>query len=181
MLKLLICALLLSIAAPLTLADQIYKHVDEDGNVTYSDEPQHQEAQKIELKPINTAPAIEIKPTEAPKQVVLEAEPDIKYDLRIATPKPEQRFGPKDKMLSVVMLTNHQLEENHFFQVYLDGQAYEGSTKSNNVNIQLNLPLRGQHTLYAAIVDGAGVHLEQCPPVTFFVIRPKATPRVTPY
>ena len=37
-----------------TMARPIYKHVDEQGNVSYSDSPQSQDARPMELPPINT-------------------------------------------------------------------------------------------------------------------------------
>ena len=40
---------------------EIYKHADEYGNITYSDEPPTPKAKPIKLKPLNTAPAIEIR------------------------------------------------------------------------------------------------------------------------
>lgn len=51
-----------------SLAD-IYKHVDEYGNISYSDEPPTPKAKPIKLKPLNTAPAIEIRSQQAPTQV----------------------------------------------------------------------------------------------------------------
>lgn len=176
-----VTASLITVAAS---AQTIYKSVDEYGNVTYSDEPPaNATAEKLELKPLNTTPAITPAPTPSPPLVSPAPSPSPEpeatrppkqasgYGLRLVTPKSEQRFGPAEKTLTVVMLTQRKLEPGLRFQVYIDGKVQE-TTDSNNVSIALSKALQGRRSVSAAVVDGAGNVIERTEERTIFVIRP---------
>ncbi|ACR12279.1 conserved hypothetical protein [Teredinibacter turnerae T7901] len=177
-----VTACLITVAAS---AQTIYKSVDQYGNVTYSDEPPtNATAEKLELKPLNTTPAITPAPAPSPPLVSPapspSPEPDATtsppkqasgYGLRLVTPKSEQRFGPAEKALTVVMLTQRKLEPGLRFEVYIDGKVQE-TTDSNNVSIALSKALQGRRSVSAAVVDGAGNVIERTEERTIFVIRP---------
>ncbi|WP_028876554.1 DUF4124 domain-containing protein [Teredinibacter turnerae] len=177
-----VTASLITVAAN---AQTIYKSVDQYGNVTYSDEPPaNATAEKLELKPLNTTPAITPAPAPSPPLVSPapspSPEPDATtsppkqasgYGLRLVTPKSEQRFGPAEKTLTVVMLTQRKLEPGLRFEVYIDGKVQE-TTDSNNVSIALSKALQGRRSVSAAVVDGAGNVIERTEERTIFVIRP---------
>ncbi|WP_018277397.1 DUF4124 domain-containing protein [Teredinibacter turnerae] len=174
-----VTASLITVAAS---AQTIYKSVDQYGNVTYSDEPPaNATAEKLELKPLNTTPAITPAPTPNPPLVSPSPSPEPEatsppkqasgYGLRLVTPKSEQRFGPAEKTLTVVMLTQRKLEPGLRFQVYIDGKVRE-TTDSNNVSIALSKALQGRRSVSAAVVDGAGNVIERTEERTIFVIRP---------
>ncbi|WP_028886564.1 DUF4124 domain-containing protein [Teredinibacter turnerae] len=176
-----VTASLITVAAS---AQTIYKSVDQYGNVTYSDEPPaNATAEKLELKPLNTTPAITPAPTPNPPLVSPAPSPSPEpeatrppkqasgYGLRLVTPKSEQRFGPAEKTLTVVMLTQRKLEPGLRFQVYIDGKVQE-TTDSNNVSIALSKALQGRRSVSAAVVDGAGNVIERTEERTIFVIRP---------
>jgi len=165
-------------------ADKIYKHVDEYGNITYSDEPQSANAEKVILRPINTTPPIEIKAEEASPPTATK-EPEVNegpapYKLRIASPKDEYQVGPAEQILSVALLTNRKLDNNHFFQLYIDGQPYEQPSKSNNININVRRNLQGRRLITASIVDDNQTVIDSTPAITIYVIRPPVRPRATP-
>lgn len=65
-------ALLLTASAPIN-AEVMYKHVDEQGRVTYSNTP-IKGGKKVDLPPLSTLPTPKAAPKPAPKA---EAEPDI--------------------------------------------------------------------------------------------------------
>lgn len=176
-----VTACLITVAAS---AQTIYKSVDQYGNVTYSDEPPtNATAEKLELKPLNTTPAITPAPAPSSPPVSPAPSPSPEpeatsppkqasgYGLRLVTPKSEQRFGPADKTLTVVMLTQRKLEPGLRFQVYIDGKEQE-TTDSNNVSIALTKALQGRRSVSAAVVDGAGNVIERTAERTIFVIRP---------
>lgn len=180
MIKLPLCLFALLFAGT-CVAQQIYKSVDEYGNVTYSDEPPDKNAKALQLKPLNTAPPIEPRPTPtaapatpAPKVGQTTPTPGptaINYRLRMVNPKPDQRFGPADRVLTVMLLTDHKLEQGHQFQVFIDDQP-QPATDSNNVNIALTKALQGRRQVSAAIVDGAGEIITQTKQTRIYVIRP---------
>jgi len=164
-------------------ADQIYKHVDQYGNVTYSDEPPTSSAQALELKPLNTTPATRAKPTpSAQPSLAPEPTPETAthYNLRMMSPKSDSRFGPAEKSLTVILLTNRKLQENHFFQVSIDGKVHGAATKSNSVNIELTRSLQGRRAFSAAIVDDSNSVIESTPTNTAYIIRPPIKPKLPP-
>ncbi|WP_018416340.1 DUF4124 domain-containing protein [Teredinibacter turnerae] len=174
-----VTASLITVAAN---AQTIYKSVDQYGNVTYSDEPPaNATAEKLELKPLNTTPAITPAPAPSPPLVSPAPSPEPEatsppkqasgYGLRLVTPKSEQRFGPAEKTLTVVMLTQRKLEPGLRFEVYIDGKVQQ-TTDSNNVSIALSKALQGRRSVSAAVVDGAGNVIERTEERTIFVIRP---------
>ncbi len=169
-----VLAFLLLIASPFSLAEKVYKHVDKDGNVSYSDEPPSEDAEKIDVPTINTVPAIEIpvaETVEASPEAAVEPEA-LPYNLRIASPKDEYQVGPAEQIVSVLLLTDRNLDENHFFQLYIDGEVYEQPSKSNNININVRRSLQGRRLITAAVVDQQGISYDNTPAVSIQVIRP---------
>lgn len=176
--------LLLALSQASTVyADKIYKHVDEYGNVTYSDDAPSQDAEKLKLKPLNTTPPIEVRATPAKKSDVdTQAEtPAVKpYKLRIASPTNDYQVGPAEQVLSVVLMTQRPLDDDHYFQLAINGEAYEKATKSNSINVNITRSLQGRRQLTATIVDAQGLTQDSTPAITIYVIRPPVSPRKTP-
>jgi len=180
-------ALLLTLSCLLMLpcwADQIYRHVDEEGNVKFSDSPPSEQAEKVQLKTTNTVPPIEIteeeeKPTATP-EALAEPEGPPPYNLRIAQPKDEYQVGPAEQILSVLLLTDRNLDDNHYFSLSIDGEAYGEASKSNNININVRRSLQGRRLITASIVDDDGVVIDSTPAITIYVIRPPVRPKPAP-
>lgn len=163
-------------------ANKIYKHVDDYGNVTYTDDPPSQDAEKLKLKPLNTTPPVKVRATPEKKQEAdtQEASAVKPYKLRIATPANDYQVGPSEQILSVVLMTQRPLEDNHFFQLSINGERYEQATKSNNINVNITRSLQGRRLLTAAIVNNQGLTIDSTPAITIYVIRPPVPPRKTP-
>ncbi len=101
----LIGTLLLSLASP-TLGQTIYKSVDENGNVSYSDRPpEGGRSESAEtLPPVNTLP--EQKPTRSYPNSAREETDDeatIDYTLSLASPAPESSVPPGQRDLPIVL------------------------------------------------------------------------------
>lgn len=174
---------LLGSVAMMADSETIYRHVDRYGNVTYSDEPPATggAAEEIKLKPVNTAPPVEVRATPDPTpelEAVSEPEP---YNLRIADPKDGQQIGPAIQIVSVLLLTDRNLDDGLLFQLSIDGKPYEEPTRSNNININVRRSLQGRRLLTAAIVDGNGTVIESTQAITVQVIRPPIQPRAVPH
>ncbi|MBT9613036.1 MAG: DUF4124 domain-containing protein [Burkholderiales bacterium] len=67
-------ALLLTMSTRIS-AEEMYKHVDEQGRVTYSNKP-IKGGKKVDLPPLSTLPTPKAAPAATPKSDVKEAEPD---------------------------------------------------------------------------------------------------------
>lgn len=156
----LLLALCLSAAAP--WAD-VYKVVDENGRVTYTDTPPaNARAEKLELPESNSLPAVTGRPRAAAPTDQGEA---MDYQLAIIFPPPEYHFTPGQRSLSVQVAVEPPLRRGHQLQISDNGVPVQGSTLQNIV-------VRGTHILQARILNADGQVLVESAPQTFYVHRP---------
>ncbi len=149
---------------------QVYRHVDAQGNVTYSDEPM-EGGEAIEVKPVTTV-------TLPKPQVVLETDKlreEVKregavYDsVAIVSPTNDQAFHSGSGDVEFRVTSSPALKQGHKYEVTLDGQPV-GQTTSDVIVV--NNVFRGTHEARAHIVDENGVQVKTGDPVTFTVHRP---------
>jgi len=158
-------------AALLTLAAgsnaEIYKTVDKNGNVTFSDKaPEGGEA--IDVKPANTLPAIT-----RPQQPADRAEDDdsISYSaLNIVSPANDSSVDHGPGNFTVSVSVQPELDEDHRLRLYIDGAAH--GRDSSKTSFSLTNVHRGTHTLQVRIIDAEGYSLMTSPTVSVHVFRP---------
>lgn len=170
---------LISLACSLALAATVYKWVDENGVVHYSDQP-HPNAQKVQLKAAQTykdpSPRGAFAPAAAPSAPANAA--PVYRGCAIAQPPDNQDFS-NINALSVIVQTDPPLRPGDQIFLTLDGQALnEGRPTGTQFNLS---PVdRGTHTLQAAVRDGDGALTCQTPVVTFNVHQPSIQNPVNP-
>jgi hypothetical protein len=150
---------------------QIYKTVDEDGNVSYSDMPKVDGAsEKVEVKHINTTPP---PPMTAPRkgQQAAEKEPaTVAYEPTITAPANETTIPMGPGNFSVSAKVEPPLEPGATLQLYVDGDP-EG-VPQESTNWSLTNVFRGAHVLEVAVMDMNGEELARSPAVRVYVLRP---------
>lgn len=149
---------------------QIYKTVDEDGNVSYSDLPAAGGAsEKVEVQHINTTPP---PPTVTPqRQSQAEEEPAaVGYQPVITAPANETTIPMGPGNFSVSAQVEPPLESGAALQLYVDGNP-EG-VPQDSANWSLTNVFRGAHDLEVAVVDMNGEELARSPAVRVYVLRP---------
>jgi hypothetical protein len=166
---------LMLLLAPLALAQTVYKWVDEDGQVHYSDQP-HPSAEKIHVKAIQTykssqagvgGPAIP-GATAAPGEPPVAAQNAPAYQgCAIAEPGDGATFTNVDS-LTVVVQTDPLLRSGDKVYVSLDGAALNGGNPTGPT-FNISPVERGQHSVAATVRDAQGAVLCQTPGVTFQV------------
>ncbi|HLU07111.1 MAG TPA: DUF4124 domain-containing protein [Woeseiaceae bacterium] len=157
----------LLLAASLALA-QVYRWVDEDGVVHYSDQP-HQGAEEVELE---GAPAINMptprRPASASRAAAApdEQQPVAGYEtLAVASPAAEETLWNIGGVLNVSLSLQPALQPGHQLRVYFDGTPQEvGGTQ-----FQLQEVYRGAHNLQAEVLDQNGQLMIRSEPVRFYV------------
>jgi hypothetical protein len=174
-------AIFLSLAFSAAAADQIYRTVDADGNVVFTDVPpanaQGQPAgHEVALPPANTyepeaaAPAAAAAPASP--------EPTNPYDdLAIVDPTNDQTVRQNNGDILVQAVVDPPLQSDHRMLLTFDGaptaiEAEGGIFQLSNVD-------RGTHTASARIVDANDEVVMESDPVTFTVQRyhiPPAAP-----
>ena len=176
-------AVLLAVAAsPLTA--QVYKVVDKDGNVTFTDQPPADGSKPIKLAPISVieAPVYETAPKEAEDENA-ENEPTLadlrrQYrDFAIVTPEQEESVWRPDGPIPVSWYARNPLRQGMEVTLFLDGQIHSTTTQPI---IALNGLERGEHTLKAELKDAKNRNVATAETVTFFVRQPNLfyNPRV---
>ena len=161
---LLILVLLLSVSAR---AD-VYRSVDENGNIVYSDKPSA-DAEKIQIDEIQTIKGDEVEPFEyTPPEDRKDKEARSSYTLvQITHPQNNQTIRANAGNISVSINIKPGLRPSHKIVLYLDGKIVaEGSTQINLENVE-----RGTHSLNAVIKSSDGSDLNRSAPVIFTVQR----------
>ena len=166
-----ITALVFAMLAALSSA-QVYKHVDEEGNVTFTDQPPPN-ATPVEIGPINTAqPPVIAYPKKAPSEP--QASEGASYQVSITAPAHEAIFHGGGSF-TVSASVSPALRGVHKLQLLMSGTPHEAAQKASSWG--LTNVFRGEHVLEVAVVDGKGGQVAKSEPITVFVFRPSANNR----
>ncbi|MEE4662294.1 MAG: DUF4124 domain-containing protein [Halieaceae bacterium] len=173
-------AVLLATAAG---AEQIYRWVDEQGLVHYSDVPQDG-AETVVLQPPATysAPRPATTPSGS-RQPVTDDEQDGYEGLTIVSPGAEETIWNTAGVIKVAVSPTPALLEGHSVNIYLNGQLIAEKAPTS-LSAELTEVPRGEHTVTAEILDANGRVLMSAQPITFFyrqtLIPNINTPRIRP-
>lgn len=157
-----------------TLAE-IYKTVDKDGNVIYTDKAPHgdKKTEKVTLKPSNSVPAVETPGIKlSPKDADTQG-PDkpFKYkSVRIVSPGNDSAIEHGPGNFSVTAKISPQLRDSDQVQLYIDGKAHGQAGKSTSW--ALKNVFRGTHTLQVRVLNSEGKTVKKSKKSTVHVFRP---------
>lgn len=160
---------LLVVLIALPCAGQIYKTVDQYGNVSYSDSPPEDASNtstlKLKLGPVNSTPAIKIaKPGKSAP-----ASPAAKpITIRISSPQDQANITAEQRNLRIQTSIIPALPEGAQIIINLDGQdinaGADGSVTIYNIH-------RGEHRIYAKVSQAKRL-LAETATTTIYVFRP---------
>ncbi|MEX0899219.1 MAG: DUF4124 domain-containing protein [Gammaproteobacteria bacterium] len=160
------------IGAP-ALAQDVYRWVDENGVVHYSDSPR-EGAEKVEVREPETysaQSALPATPTARDSSVKVPPDAvDAYQSVRIATPAHDSVAWNTAGEIAVSVAVSPPLNASagHKVLVYLDGAPVAG-TPVASTSIGLTGIHRGTYQLSAAIVDGGGRQILRSETITFHV------------
>jgi hypothetical protein len=159
-------ALILALGAGAVVAATMYRWVDAQGVVHYSDTPQPG-AQKIQMQDAQTYKALPAPRVQA--QTPTSARPELtSYQCRIMSPSPEQSFVEPD-VIAISVSVTPQPGGGDQVLVSVDGSPLPASS---NLTYQVTQPDRGAHTITATVQAADGRAACTAAPVTFTVQRP---------
>jgi len=157
------CAILLGWVASVPAAT-LYKWVDENGVVHYSDRPEPG-AEKIHVNAAQTYKATPVAPSDSSRKPT----PAASYSrIAIASPIAEQVFVNTGGSVPVAADVQPSLQPGHQLWFLLDGSRVEGLSP-NSTSVTLDNVDRGEHTLAAQVSDASGAPIITSAPVTFYV------------
>ncbi len=156
---------LLALAPFLVVADTVYKSVDEQGNVVFSDQPSAN-AEKTEVQ---VAPAIDFEQVTLPRDTTRKTDAGPAYEqVIILEPANKQTIRDNPGNLNVLLQTEPALKPGHSVGLYMDGKQVNLGT---DALVQLDTIDRGEHVLVARILDADNKVILASKPVTFYMHR----------
>lgn len=171
----LLSATLVLLPAGAALA-QVYKTVDENGNVVYTDKAPNADAKPMDLPELSIveAPSYE-QPAKRARAGAANEDGQVTdigalrrgyRDFRIVSPMPEQNFWGTGNTASIAWDTRFELQQGMQVVVYLDGKAEPPTTSRVMTTPQLD---RGEHKVSAELQDADGRTIASAPEVTFYI------------
>jgi hypothetical protein len=166
------------VVVALPLAAQVYKVVDKDGNVTFTDQAPMDGSKPIELRPISVieAPTYEKAPeTTKDEDAEGDKEMSLSYlrknfkDFAIISPQQEESVWRPDGPIPIAWNTQYALQEGMQVIIYLDGKRHTATTQQMIAVPNMD---RGEHTVKAELRDAKNRIIATAEPVVFFVRQP---------
>jgi hypothetical protein len=164
---------LLTLMLPLSALPEgeIYRVVDKDGNVTYTDQRPSADAQPMDLPPLS------VIQTEAPPPVATRAAEEtvqaptprelrrMYADFRIIQPQPEETFWGTENTVVVAWGSEQEILPDLSAKLYVDGEAQDVAA-AGSITLTLD---RGEHTVYVELLDARQRRIVATERVTFFI------------
>lgn len=166
---------MLLMASLLATAQPIYKTVDDEGHVSYSDKPPrgNQPPESPELPPVNSVPEQAV-PSGRPSDSEADATPQLQYSIEIVAPQPDSSVPPGQRDLPISVDLQPVLLPEHTLVYYLDDEPVAEIRSTQHIVREI---YRGTHSVRVEVLDARGRVLGATNPVTIHVHRPSVTPR----
>jgi hypothetical protein len=150
---------------PLFVQAEVYRWVDESGNVVYSDQPR-QGAQKVELPPVTTYSAgpvqqIVATPTAEGNQV--------SYSLQIVKPSSKETIRENSGDVEVEFVLEPRLRISAGDKIVMRLDDTQNLLKTTVLNNKVTNVDRGTHSLHAWVIGPNGQTLSNEVSVTFYM------------
>jgi hypothetical protein len=177
--------LLLAFSLGLYAEGEIYKIVDKDGNVTFTDERPSEGAVPMKLPPLSVVETdIQVPPpaasqAKAPEQTTEPTLRDLQRqfrDFRITQPQQEETFWGTANTVVVAWGTAQPVPPELSARLYVDGAA-QSVPVSGSISLTLD---RGEHQVYAELLDARGRRIVATDTVVFFVMQASVGMRQPP-
>ncbi len=134
-------------------AETVYKTVDEDGNVIFTDQPS-ESAEVIELQELQTIENPN-PPTYRPPSSKSEEDTEASYYQAFSVVNPADGEGYRNNagMVDIRLSLSPSLRRGHSVIVMMDGNEI---SSGGSLSVSLENVDRGTHSISAKVVDGSG-------------------------
>lgn len=163
---------------------EIYRSVDAEGNVVFTDEPTAG-AEKIDISPstvISADDGITTGDAEAdailklsPEGEAVATEPEVdaipNYQVRIIAPADDESIWVNNGNVTVSLIVEPQLSAERGDLIVLNVDGADTGIAQATTSFQLTNLSRGTHTVSASIIDTSGATLSTSGTVTFHLHR----------
>ncbi len=148
----------------------VYKIVNPDGSVTFSDRPQ-EGAEELDVGTVQTIDAD--VPSASTEPVKVPAFPGYEI-FEISSPKNDETFRDNGGVVSIQLTLQPRLFRDHTISIFMDGKDIGGGGRSTGLTLQ-NVD-RGSHRVHATVVGKDGEQVASTPAVTFHLHRTSVIP-----
>ncbi|MFN2327832.1 MAG: DUF4124 domain-containing protein [Chromatocurvus sp.] len=173
---------LLFAASAFASATEIYKHIDADGNITFSDQPPAagETAEKVHLRELNTTPATTPSAGSSASDTAeaSNAPEQPEFAIRIASPTDETTIAMGPGNVTVTAQATPPLGRLEALQLYMDGEAVGDPQRGTTWSLEGLL--RGPHDLAIERLDRRGNSLARSESVRIYVLRPSVNQPARP-
>jgi len=164
-----------ALSLPMPALSQIYRTVDEDGNVVFTDIPPREDesAEQIVVENPNSfavdeaipkADAWIVEPEEGE-----EAEPPFRYNtLEIVSPSDDEPVRENAGNITIVTNVSPRMQRGHVARLLMDGAVVQ---EGQQASFDLANVDRGTHTIAVEIIDEQGKVLIRTEDSTFHMLR----------
>jgi len=166
-------------ASPLTA--QVYKVVDENGNVTYTDRPPADGSKPVDLPPLSIieAPVYEKSAKQLEAEAIASGELTPEIPLKtlrrnyqgfaIVSPQSEESVWHPEGPVPIAWSAGAALQDGMKVTIFIDGSQHATTTEAIIPVAGLE---RGEHTVTAELKDAKNRRIATAEPVTFFIRQP---------
>ncbi|WP_076415285.1 DUF4124 domain-containing protein [Shewanella sp. UCD-KL12] len=170
-------AVIMALLLLTTLAQAaVYKWVDKDGKVHYSDKP-IENSQAVEFKS-NTQNQIKIQTPAAISSEVTEDEPKVSYQIKINSPSEEETIRDNEGNITIMATISPDLAAKHVLVLLMDGVVVGAPQNTPIFNLE-NVD-RGEHSFVIKAVAQNGKQLASTSPRKIFLHRAIVNRQSTP-
>jgi len=161
----------------MTAQAEVYRLVDKNGNVIFSDQP-HPDAEKIEIDTLPSYTPVAIPETLSEEQQKGDEVP--RYKVKILTPANDETVRNNAGLVNINAKVTPPLDQdrNDQLTIKLDGQTL--GEPSTSPNFTLSEVERGTHTVQVVVVDKDKKTIKSSKTITFHLQRIAVAPRRAP-
>jgi len=159
------------LSVSLAWAGDVWKVVDEDGNVVYTDQPPEDGSPPMklpELSIIETDIQVNQKPADGDGEVKALTSGELRRlyrDFRIIRPLPDETFWGTASTVVFTWGSSTPITPDLNVRLFVDGKVQE-TPVAGAVSLTLD---RGEHKVFAELRDARNRRIMKTKPVTFFV------------
>ena len=150
---------------------QMYKWVDDEGNISYSDQPPFKGAEQLTPPPISTTPAMKV-PKKRPVKKPKEEETSTQYSyFKITDPENDATIRENNGNFSISLGIKPALntQKGDYIQVLMDGKIVKDKLSGTSVAFT-NID-RGAHQISAMIKNKKGRTLKKSQTIIIYLHR----------
>jgi len=165
-----ISLLIISLFFTCSAQADIYKSVDEEGNVIFTDKPSP-DAEKIIIKEVQTIDAPKVQPNKEALPAAAEEEKLVGYSkVEIISPEDDTGIRANDGNITITTVVEPALnqEAGDALAFYMDNKLV---STGSGTQLSIKNVDRGTHSLSVAVVDKDGKELIRSASISFSVLR----------